>query len=216
MGITITTRGSQKGEGRAWQDIVMPIHVARSAIDHHTPSRDLDLSPLHCVFFTRRTCMSRKKSEMRRGFGHGRFHVATGSRQALRIPIHARARRHDPQAGRCVGRRRREASTSLAFTGVLERPGIDNVFIERLWRSLKQEDMYLKVIPASRPGSPSTPAGDCTRRSCTRTPVAVGREGVTGALGAQAMDMRLRFDNAVALAGPQPQQQQQQTALIAA
>jgi hypothetical protein len=48
-----------------------------------------------------------------------------------------------------------------------------------------------------------------------RTPMAVGREGVTGALGVQAMDMTLRFDNAVALAGPQPQQQQQ-TALIAA
>ena len=45
--------------------------------------------------------------------------------------------------------------TSLAFTGVLERAGIrismdgrgrwmDNVFIERLWRSLKHEDIYLK------------------------------------------------------------------------
>jgi hypothetical protein len=30
-----------------------------------------------------------------------------------------------------------------------------------------------------------------------RTPVAVWREGVTGALGAQAVDMTLRFDNAV-------------------
>jgi putative transposase len=45
--------------------------------------------------------------------------------------------------------------TSMAFTGVLERAGIlvsmdgrgrwmDNVFIERLWRSLKHEDIYLK------------------------------------------------------------------------
>jgi putative transposase len=45
--------------------------------------------------------------------------------------------------------------TSLAFTGALERAGIrismdgrgrwmDNVFIERLWRSLKHEDVYLK------------------------------------------------------------------------
>jgi hypothetical protein len=29
----------------------MPIRVARFAIDHHTPYRDLYLSPLHCVFF---------------------------------------------------------------------------------------------------------------------------------------------------------------------
>jgi putative transposase len=45
--------------------------------------------------------------------------------------------------------------TSTAFTGTLERAGIqismdgrgrwmDNVFIERLWRSLKHEDVYLK------------------------------------------------------------------------
>jgi transposase-like protein len=45
--------------------------------------------------------------------------------------------------------------TSAAFTGVLEQAGIqismdgrgrwmDNVFIERLWRSLKHEDVYLK------------------------------------------------------------------------
>ena len=40
-----------KEEGRAWQDSVMPIHVARFAIDDHAPHRDLYLSPLHCVFF---------------------------------------------------------------------------------------------------------------------------------------------------------------------
>jgi hypothetical protein len=40
-----------KEEGRAWQDNVMPIHVARFAIDDHAPYRDLYLSPLHCVFF---------------------------------------------------------------------------------------------------------------------------------------------------------------------
>jgi hypothetical protein len=39
-----------KEEGRAWQDSVMPIRVARFAIDDHTPHRDLYLSPLHCVF----------------------------------------------------------------------------------------------------------------------------------------------------------------------
>ena len=40
-----------KEEGRAWQDNVMPVHVARFAIDDHTPYRDLYLSPGHCVFF---------------------------------------------------------------------------------------------------------------------------------------------------------------------
>lgn len=45
--------------------------------------------------------------------------------------------------------------TSIAFTGMLEKAGIkismdgrgralDNIFIERLWRSLKYEDIYLK------------------------------------------------------------------------
>jgi len=40
-----------KEEGRAWQDRVMPIRVARFAIGDHTPHRDLYLSPLHCIFF---------------------------------------------------------------------------------------------------------------------------------------------------------------------
>jgi Hint domain-containing protein len=40
-----------KEEGRAWQDSVMPIRVARFAIDDRTPCRDLYLSPLHCIFF---------------------------------------------------------------------------------------------------------------------------------------------------------------------
>jgi hypothetical protein len=40
-----------KQTGRAWQDSVMPIRVARFAIDDHTPHRDLYLSPLHCIFF---------------------------------------------------------------------------------------------------------------------------------------------------------------------
>jgi len=40
-----------KEEGRAWQDSVMPVRVARFAIDDHTPHCDLYLSPGHCVFF---------------------------------------------------------------------------------------------------------------------------------------------------------------------
>src|SRR2546430_1566297 len=41
-----------KEEGRAWHDNVMPIRVARFAIDDRIPHRDLYLSPLHCIFFT--------------------------------------------------------------------------------------------------------------------------------------------------------------------
>jgi hypothetical protein len=40
-----------KEEGRAWHDNVMPIRVARFAIDDRTPHSDLYLSPLHCIFF---------------------------------------------------------------------------------------------------------------------------------------------------------------------
>jgi hypothetical protein len=40
-----------KEEDRAWQDSVMPIRVARFAIDDHSPHSDLYLSPLHCIFF---------------------------------------------------------------------------------------------------------------------------------------------------------------------
>jgi hypothetical protein len=39
-----------KEEGRAWQDSITPIRVARFAIDDHTPRCDLYLSPLHCIF----------------------------------------------------------------------------------------------------------------------------------------------------------------------
>lgn len=40
-----------KEEGRAWHDSVMPVRVARSAIDDRSPHSDLYLSPLHCIFF---------------------------------------------------------------------------------------------------------------------------------------------------------------------
>ena len=51
--------------------------------------------------------------------------------------------------------------TSAAFTSTLESAGIkismdgrgrwmDNVFIERLWRSLKHEDVYLRAMPTGR------------------------------------------------------------------
>ena len=40
-----------KEDDRAWPDSVMPIRVARFAIDDHSPHSDLYLSPLHCIFF---------------------------------------------------------------------------------------------------------------------------------------------------------------------
>jgi hypothetical protein len=39
-----------KTEGKAWIDSVMPVRVARFAIDDRTPHRDLFLSPAHCLF----------------------------------------------------------------------------------------------------------------------------------------------------------------------
>jgi hypothetical protein len=40
-----------KEEGKIWLDSVMPIRMARFAIDDHSPQSDLYLSPLHCIFF---------------------------------------------------------------------------------------------------------------------------------------------------------------------
>jgi len=118
--------------------------------------------------------------------------------------------------------------TSAAFTGVLASAGIrismdgrgrwiDNVFIERLWRSLKHEDVYLKGYADGREASagiaewfgfynnlrPHQALGN-------RTPMAVWRDGVTGAIDGKAVDMTLRLDNARALPTClQPPQQQQ-------
>ena len=39
-----------KEEGRPWLDSVMPIRIARRAIDEYTPRRDLYLSPRHHIF----------------------------------------------------------------------------------------------------------------------------------------------------------------------
>jgi len=118
--------------------------------------------------------------------------------------------------------------TSAAFTGTLAAAGIkismdgrgrwmDNVFIERLWRSLKYEDIYLKGYAdgrEARAGIGAWMAFYNGRRPhqalANRTPMAVWRDGVTGALGGSAVDMTLRLDNAGALPTcPQPQQQQQ-------
>jgi putative transposase len=123
--------------------------------------------------------------------------------------------------------------TSAAFTGTLVAADIrismdgrgrwmDNVFIERLWRSLKYEEIYLKGYAdgrEARAGIGAWIAFYNTSRPhqalANRTPLAVWRAGVTGALGETAVDMTLRLDNAAALPTCPPPPQQQQEALIA-
>jgi len=114
--------------------------------------------------------------------------------------------------------------TGSDFTGVLGKAEVrismdgrgrwmDNVFIERLWRSLKYEDIYLKGYADGReakPGIAQWVAFYNNRRPHQaldhRTPMAVWREGVTGCLDGKAVDMTLRLDNAGALPTcPQPQ-----------
>jgi putative transposase len=119
--------------------------------------------------------------------------------------------------------------TSAAFTDVLRRGDIkismdgrgrwmDNVFVERLWRSLKHEDIYLKGYADGREvraGISSWMTFYNTRRPHQalggRTPMAIWREGITSALSAKAVDM---MDNAAALTTC-PQQQQQTQPLAA-
>lgn len=120
--------------------------------------------------------------------------------------------------------------TGAAFTGTLSAAGIrismdgrgrwiDNVFIERLWRSLKYEDVYLKGYADGREARAGIAAwisffnGTRPHQALgDRTPMAVWRESVTGALAGNAVDMTLRsLDNATALPTcPQRQQPQQQ------
>jgi putative transposase len=120
--------------------------------------------------------------------------------------------------------------TSAGFTGMLMAAGIrismdgrgrwmDNVFIERLWRSLKHEDIYLKGYADGREahaGIASWVSFYNGRRPhqalANRTPIAVWREAITGSLGEKAVDM---MDNARALPTcPQAQQQQQTLAIV--
>jgi putative transposase len=94
---------------------------------------------------------------------------------------------------------------------------MDNIFIERLWRSLKHEDVYLKGYADGlelHEGLADWIAFYNDRRPHQalghRAPMAVWRSGIA----ARAVDM---MDNARALPTcPQPQQQQQQTAFLAA
>jgi putative transposase len=116
--------------------------------------------------------------------------------------------------------------TSAIFTGTLTAAGvkismdgrgrwIDNVFIERLWRSLKYEDIYLKGYADGHDAKRGI-ADWVTfynhrrphRALANRTPMTVWRDAITGTLGGGAVDMTLRLDNAGALTtSPQPPQQ---------
>jgi putative transposase len=115
--------------------------------------------------------------------------------------------------------------TSAAFTGALAEAGVaismdgrgrwmDNVFIERLWRSLKYEDVYLKGYADGREaarGIAEWVAFYNERRPhqalADRAPMTVWREAIAGA---RPVDMTLRLDNAAALPTcPQPQQKTQ-------
>src|ERR1019366_6078142 len=118
--------------------------------------------------------------------------------------------------------------TSAAFTGKLEAAGIaismdgrgrfmDNIFIERLWRSIKYEEVHLKAYADGREARegiggwiefynhrrPHQEMGN-------QRPMAGGREGRKTPDGrAEAVDMTLRLDNARALT-TNPQQQKKQ------
>ena len=107
--------------------------------------------------------------------------------------------------------------TAAAFTDVLLRTGVRismDVFIERLWRSLKYEDIYLKHYADGREAKAGIAlwvafynAQRPHQALDDRTPMAVWRDGIIGCLGGRAVDMPLRLDNADALPTcPQPQQ----------
>ena len=121
--------------------------------------------------------------------------------------------------------------TSAVFTGVLTAAGIrismdgrgrwmDNVFIERLWRSLKHEDIYLKGYADAHEAKAGIARWFAFynhlrphQALANRTPMAVWRNGVTGTLDGPAVDMTLllrsSLDNAGALTTyPQPPQHQ--------
>jgi putative transposase len=100
--------------------------------------------------------------------------------------------------------------TSTAFTSVLQRTGVrismdgrgrwlDNVFIERLWRSLKYQEVYLKSYADGREARAGIAAWivfyNATRPHQAldgRTPMIVWRTGMTGLLPVNALDMTLR------------------------
>ena len=103
---------------------------------------------------------------------------------------------------------------------------MDNVFIERVWRSLKYEDVYLKGYADGREARAGIALwigfynGRRPHQALAgRTPMAVWREGVSGALAGNAVDMTPRhagrgLDDATASPTCPPRQQQQQTSRV--
>jgi putative transposase len=122
--------------------------------------------------------------------------------------------------------------TSAAFTGRLEAAAVaismdgrgrfmDNIFIERLWRSIKYEEIHLKAYAdgrEARAGIGNWMIFYNVRRPHqamnNQTPMAVWRAGMDKIEAAAAtVDMPLRLDNANALpAYPQQKQKQQKAA----
>ena len=122
--------------------------------------------------------------------------------------------------------------TSAAFTGRLEAAGVaismdgrgrfmDNIFIERLWRSIKYEEIHLKAYAdgrEARAGIGNWMIFYNVRRPHqamnNQTPMAVWRAGMDKIEAAAAtVDMPLRLDNANALPTyPQQKQKQQKAA----
>jgi putative transposase len=120
--------------------------------------------------------------------------------------------------------------TSAAFTDKLEKAGVaismdgrgrfmDNIFIERLWRSIKYEEVHLKAYAdgrEARAGIGSWMTFYNFRRPHqamnNQTPMAVWRDGMDKIeAAARAVDMPLRLDNANALP-TYPQHNQHQAA----
>jgi putative transposase len=121
--------------------------------------------------------------------------------------------------------------TSVAFTGRLSACGIaismdgrgrfmDNIFIERLWRSIKYEEVHLKAYAdgrEARAGIGAWMAFYNDRRPHQamdyQMPMAVWRAGVEETeAAARTVDMPLRLDNARALPTCPQQAQKQQAA----
>ena len=120
--------------------------------------------------------------------------------------------------------------TSAAFTGRLEAAGIaismdgrgrflDNIFIERLWRSIKYEEVHLKAYTNGHEARAGI--GEWMdfyneerphQAMNNQFPMAVWRAGMDKiAATAKAVDMPLRLDNANALPTyPPPKQKQEQ------
>jgi putative transposase len=122
--------------------------------------------------------------------------------------------------------------TSAAFTGKLAAAGVaismdgrgrfmDNIFIERLWRSIKYEEVHLKAYADGREARAGIGAWMTFynhrrphQAMSNRMPMQVWRAGIEAIeAAARAVDMPLRLDNANALPTyPQQQQKQQKAA----